>query len=109
MATLMTFLEEWGIPGAIVGFLFWLLKRHIDRKDAEQREREANTEKLILLMMKTSRATNVLVTATAKAVQRIPDAHCNGDMTAALELAEKIQKDEKDFLFDQGLKHIFGD
>lgn len=99
----------WGVPAAITGFLVWMLKRHIDKKEAERLAREANTEKLMLLMMQTNRATNVLVTATAKAVQRIPDAHCNGDMTAALELAEKIQKEEKDFLFDQGIKHIFGD
>ena len=105
----MELLQMWGVPAAITGFLVWMLKRHIDKKEAERLAREANTEKLMLLMMQTNRATNVLVTATAKAVQRIPDAHCNGDMTAALELAEKIQKEEKDFLFDQGIKHIFGD
>lgn len=63
----------------------------------------------MLLTMKTNRATNILVEATAKAVQRIPDAHCNGDMTAALESARKMQKEEKDFIFDQGVEHIFGD
>lgn len=101
--------ETWGIPGAIMGIIVWLLKKYIDKKLAEREEREANMEKLLLMMMRTSRATNVLVEATAKAVQRIPEAHCNGDMTAALEKAAEIQKEEKDFLFDQGIKHIFGD
>ena len=109
MGQLFVFLEEWGILGAIIGFLSWLLKKYVDRKLAEREEREANMEKLMLMMMRTSRATNVLVEATAKAVQRIPDAHCNGDMTAALEKAAAIQKEEKDFMFDQGIKHIFGD
>ena len=109
MGPLMQFMEKWGIPGAVVGILVWLLKKYIDAKLAEREERETNMEKLMLMMMRTSRATNVLVEATAKAVQRIPDAHCNGDMTAALEKAAEIQKEEKDFMFDQGIKHIFGD
>ena len=98
-----------GIPTALTGFLVWLLKRHIDKKDSKSEEREKNTEKLMLMIMQTSRATNVLAEATAKAVQRIPDAKCNGDMTAALERAAKIQKEEQQFLIDQGVKHIFGE
>ena len=109
MGPFFEFMEQWGLLGAIIGFLVWLLKKYVDVKIAEREEREANMEKLMLIMMRTSRATNVLVEATAKAVQRIPDAHCNGDMTAALEKAAAIQKEEKDFMFDQGIKHIFGD
>ena len=105
----MELLQMWGVPTAITGFLVWMLKRYIDKKDVEQRAREANTEKFMLMILQMSRANNVLAEATAKAVQRIPDAHCNGDMTAALEKAAKIQKEEKDFMFDQGIKHIFGD
>ena len=98
-----------GIPTAITGFLVWWLKRHIDRKEQRNQERERNAEQLMLIIMQTSRATNILAEATAKAVQRIPDAHCNGDMDKALQEAARIQKEEKDFLFDQGIKHIFGD
>lgn len=98
-----------GIPTAITGLLVWFLKKHIDKTEKKREERERNTEQLMLFIMQTSRATNVLAEATAKAVQRIPDAHCNGDMTAALEEAARIQKEEKDFLFDQGIKHVFGD
>lgn len=96
-----------GIPSAITGFLVWLLKREIDRRDAVREEREKNTEQLMLMMMNTTRANNILAVATAKAVQRIPDAKCNGDMTAALEQAAEYQKVEKDFLINQGIKHIF--
>lgn len=105
----MEFVIAMGIPTAITGMLIWWLKRYIDKRDRKAEEREKNTEQLMLIIMRNSRATNVLAEATARAVQRIPDAHCNGDMTAALALAEKIQKEEKDFMFDQGIKHIFGD
>lgn len=104
-----------GIPSAVTGFLFWWLKRSIDKREAEREKREAErekreatTEKLMLMIMQNGRAAVVLAEATAKAVQRIPDAHCNGDMTSALERAEKIQKDEQEFLLDQGIQHIFG-
>lgn len=45
--------------------------------------------------------------ATAKAVQRIPDAHCNGDMHAALEYAAKVKHEQKDFLTQQGVESLF--
>lgn len=98
-----------GIPSAVVGFAVWWLKRYIDKRDAAAERREKNTENLIILMMKEIRANSVLNEATAKAVQRIPDAHCNGDMTAALERAEKLRKEEEQFMLDQGIKHVFGE
>lgn len=97
-----------GIPSAIMGVFVWWFKRSLDKKEEARIEREKNTEKLMLMIMQTSRATNVLAEATARAVQRIPDAHCNGDMTSALEEAARIQKEEQAFLEDQGVKHIFG-
>ena len=103
------FLIAMGVPSALMGLLVWWFKRYIDKRDKKRDEREKNTEKLMLLIMQTSRATNILAEATAKAVQRIPDAHCNGDMTHALDQAAKIQKEEKDFIMDQGIKHIFED
>ena len=87
----------------------WMLKRHIDKTEKRREAREQKTEQFMMYIMRNGRATNILAEATAKAVQRIPDAHCNGDMTAALEEAARIQKEEKDFMFDQGVQHIFGD
>ena len=104
---MIQFLVAMGVPSAITGLFFWYLKKYLDKKEAKRDEREQNVEKLMLLIMQTSRATNVLAEATAIAVQRIPDAHCNGDMTTALKKAKKIQKEEKDFLVNQGIKHIF--
>ena len=57
-----------GIPSAITGFLFWLLKRNIDKNEAKREDKENNTEQLMLMLINTSRSTNVLAEATAKAV-----------------------------------------
>lgn len=104
---MVEFILAMGIPTAITGLLVWWLKRHIDATEKKREEKEQNTEKLMIMIMQNSRASCVLATATAKAVQRIPDAHCNGDMTHALEEAARIQEEEKDFLLNQGIKHIF--
>ena len=62
---------------------------------------------MYLVQMQEAIAT--LSTATCKAVQRIPDAHCNGDMTSALEHAARVKREQRDFLQQQGIKHIYDD
>lgn len=113
-----------GLPSAIisgaVGFFFWRLQRRIQNRDAEQakketerEEREAQREdarqKNELITLKGITAAIALGEATARAVQRIPDAHCNGDMHAALEYAQQIKHEQKNFLAEQGIKAIYGD
>lgn len=105
----MEFLMQWGVPSAITGLLVWLLKKHIDNRDKQIKAREDNVEKLMFMIVKTSEATNILAEATAKAVQRIPEAHCNGDMTSALKRASDIRKESQQFLISNGVKHIFED
>lgn len=96
-----------GIPSTITGFGIWLLKRKIEKNEKQRTEKENNLQDLVLMMLQTTRANAVGITAVAKAIQRIPDAHCNGDMTKALEYMKTIQEKEKDFLMDKGVKHIF--
>lgn len=103
------FIMAMGIPSAITGIAVWWLKKQMDKRDVRMEEKERNTEKMILLIAQNSRATYTVAEATAKAVQRIPDAHCNGDMTAALKQAKKFQMEEQQFLIDQGVKRIFGE
>lgn len=106
---ILAFIVAMGIPSAITGIAVWRLKKHMDKRDAKNEEKEKNTERMILLIAQNSRATYTVAEATAKAVQRIPEAHCNGDMTAALQQAKKFQMEEQQFLIDQGVKRIFGE
>lgn len=105
------------IPSAITGFCFWLIEHNIQKradKDKEERierqkkedEREQIREKNELCIINSVNAAIALGEATARAVQRIPDAHCNGDMHAALEYAQKVKHEQKNFLNEQALKHI---
>ena len=86
-----------------------MLKRHIDKKDAVREQTDRNVEKLMMMLVNTSKANNKLAEATARAVQRIPDAQCNGDMTKALADADKYLQEEKKFLMELGINHLFGE
>lgn len=106
-----------GIPSAFTGFCFWLLERKIqqreeqDKRDRERRQAEVDRrdtarkeyERYQISMISASMALSV---AVAEAVQRIPDAHCNGDMHAALEYAKKIKGEQKDFLNKMAIENI---
>ena len=105
--TIIQLILLFGIPTAITGLGSFLLKRRIERGEAEAKEREQNLESLVLMMIQSSRANSVGITAIARAVQRIPDAHCNGDMKEALEEMEKIQNKEQQFIIDKGIKYLF--
>lgn len=96
-----------GIPSAVVGFCIWYLKNYLVKRESKLLERENNQEKLMLMLMQSNRASIILSEATAKAVQRIPDAHCNGDMHKALEYAAEVQRKQKDFLMELGVHSIY--
>ena len=100
------------IPSALTGFFFWLIEQSIQKRaDKEERQKEVDAreqirEKNELCIINCVNASLALGEATARAVQRIPDAHCNGDMHAALDYAQKVKHEQKDFLNEQALKQI---
>lgn len=112
------FVAALGIPSAITGFCFWLIQRKIKAKDeaekterakreAEVDKREKAREQNELYVIQQLSALSALSFATARAVQRIPDAHCNGDMDAALDYAEKIKHAQRDFLTEQAVQVLY--
>jgi hypothetical protein len=75
--------------------------------EAERAKQENSRKAFEKNLLATSNAALALGEATARAVQRIPDAHCNGDMHAALNYAAKIKHEQRDFLAAQGIDNIF--
>lgn len=106
------------ITSGIVGLLFWKIERSLEKKD-KAAEKEAERWRLKqetmdkarrrneYLVIKSVSAALALGEATARAVERIPDAHCNGDMHAALDYATKIKHEQKEFLEQQGIDAIY--
>ena len=110
-------LDTVGVPSGIIGFAVWLIERKIEQherkrtEEAKKREnieakREKSREELQICIYETSLAAIALGEATAKAVQRIPDAHCNGDMHAALDYASKVKHAQREVVSRCGIKSI---
>ncbi|MBO5968586.1 MAG: serine/threonine protein kinase [Clostridia bacterium] len=106
------------LPSAVTGFCFWLIQQKIQKeskkREAEEAERarkekkrEELREQQELFLVKGISAAISLGKATARAVGRIPDAHCNGDMKAALEYADKVTHEQREFLAKQGIIQLF--
>ncbi len=66
---------------------------------------QAKNEKLIIRAVMASLS---LGEATAEAVQRIPDAHCNGEMKAALDVCRQVKEEYADFQNDITIKTLGG-
>lgn len=96
-----------GIPSTITGLGVWWFKRRVEQSEKKNQEQQENIEALILMIVQSSKANQIGIQAIARAVQRIPDAQCNGDMTAALAQMEEIQQQEKEFLMKKGIRFIF--
>lgn len=95
------------IPTTVMGLIAWHYKRRVEKAEAEEEKRENNKEQLEFMNVQATWAAIALAEATARAVQRIPDAKCNGDMHAALQYAEKVKHDQKDYLAKQGVHALY--
>ena len=74
------------------------LSAEFQKELQEAREKEKARQRYEVYMIKGIMASNTLSEATARAVQRIPDAHCNGD--------EKVKKEIQLFLAKQGVNNL---
>lgn len=116
--TPMEIIAAMSIPSAVTGFCFWLIERRIqkreekdkaerDRIQKEAENRDEARRKNEVIIIESVNAAIALGEATARAVQRIPDAHCNGDMHAALDYAAEIKHKHKDFITEQGVQALY--
>ena len=107
--TPLEILALFAIPSSITGLFVWWVKKKLDQQEERQLEREKNQEQLMVMMMNSTKANSIGIQAVARAVQRIPDAHADGDIDSAIEEMNKLQKAEDNFLTEQGIKHILND
>lgn len=106
------------IPSAIVGLAFWGIQRNLTKRDEKAEKERLKRQEIIdrrderrqkheLLMLKCTMATLDLSEATARAVQRIPEAKCNGDMSAALEKVAQAKAEQRSFIEAAGIEEIY--
>ena len=87
-----------------MGLIVWALKKRIDSKDQDQEKKTKDQQKLMVLLVQSTRASIALGEATAHAMQR---GHTNGDMEVALKYAADVKHEQKDFLAEQGIHNLF--
>ena len=101
----MALLALMGIPSAFTGFYFWLVKKSISTRDEKRDKQEEARKKNELLLIKGVGAAIALGEATAQSIRRL-DSECNGTMTKALEYAQAVKHEQKDFLNEQGVSNF---
>lgn len=94
------------IVSALVGILVWRFQRLITRRDQENEDREKARTEIELSTVASVYAALDLGVATATAVSRIPEAHCNGDMHEALEKAKKVRDIQQELFVKLGVAAV---
>lgn len=95
------------VSGSIISFCFWKLKKKVEEQEKEREKKEEARRENEIIIIESMNAAIALGEATARAVQRIPDAHCNGDMHTALEYATNIKHKHKNFIIEQGIDALY--
>lgn len=106
METLKIILTAAAIPSSVIGLCFWLLQRRITKNEEKAEEKAKQQEKLQIIILDSVNGAIRLSEATAKAVQRIPDASCNGDMHAALDDIEQTRQRQQRLITEAGIHDI---
>lgn len=95
-----------GIPSAIFAFVLRRFEKRIDAKERREEEKEQARQRHETLLIMISFASLALGEATAEAVQRIPDANCNGDMHEALNKAKEAKAEYRRFETEQAVRSL---
>lgn len=96
-----------GIPSAFTGFCIWWLQKKLSESEKRREQQADERQRMMLNILKSVNATMGLSEATATAVQRIPDAHCNGDMHQALEYVKEVKHEQREFFNTLGIKNLY--
>lgn len=86
-----------GIPSAIFGFFIRRVEKKLDAAENDRKERADVRLNHEVMLIEMTLASLELAEVTAEAVQRIPDANCNGEMAHALKAAKEMRNKYHNF------------
>ena len=90
--------------GGAIGLGFHSIKKRMDAEAQERKEREEARRKYERFQVKMLTATAALGEANALALQH---GKCNGETHQALEYLNTVKREQRDFLTEQGIDHLF--
>lgn len=106
MNTIIAIIAAAGIPSAITALVFSRLQKKMDKTEEKRELKEKQQEQLQIIILNGINGAITLSEATARAVQRIPDAHCNGDMHKALDDIERVKERQQRMITAAGVHDI---
>lgn len=92
------------VVGGIVGIFFRRIEKRMDKENEARQEREEARRKYEIFQVKTLTAVTALSKANAIALK---NGKCNGETKAALEYLDKVKHEQREFLTEQGIDHLF--
>ena len=92
------------VVGGVVGLCFRRLEKKMDDEKKERETREEARRKYEIFQVKTLTAVTALSKANAIALK---NGKCNGETKAALEYLDQVKHEQRDFLTEQGIDHLF--
>lgn len=101
---LWSVLISMGVPSAVTGLCFLAVQRKMASRDGKRDELEAARKKNELLLIQGIGAAIALGEVTACAIR---DGKANGELTKALDYAQKVKFEQKDFLMRQGVNNLY--
>lgn len=105
-STIWAVIAAAGIPSALFAWFLSRMNKRFDAREKARQEKEEAQLKHDVMLIELVMASITLGEATAEAVQRIPDAHCNGDMHEALELSRQAKNKYRAFEREQAAKAL---
>lgn len=94
------------VISAVVGFGVWGLQRRVDHAENKRVEQDKAREKSQVLLIESSAAAIALGEAAAIALK---NGKCNGETERALKYAQDVKHKQKEFLYEQGVRAMWGD
>lgn len=92
------------IPSIVSGIGLYAISHSMSNHQEKLKKQEADHIKSEDHILNTLIATAEGTEAIARAIQRIPDAHCNGDMKAAIEKVESSLSEQRAFLREKAVE-----
>jgi len=95
-----------GVPSVLSGIFMLIIQRGANKREKKRDMEEKARCDHEYIMMKELGAATTLDVVTAKIVQKIPDAHCNGDMQRALDDVIDAKCKHQEFMNMQGIAYM---
>lgn len=92
------------IPSAVLTLFVWKIQKNTAKRDKLKEENETKRDEYMCLLVKMAGANMSLSEAVAIAQKNNKS---NGETTKALEYAQQVKHNHKDFLTEIGVKSLF--